>query len=218
MSAVRFQNRPPHGNQSVSFLPSSSASVIRPTASSNRSPGLSAPLTSTFLISNFITCVFLLVIHYCNITKLFHSVQGNCKVFSFFFMCPFFRLFSSANDAFSLINLLALSCTTGCILCRNWIKSPRLSPGSSTPTRATQSFPRNRGEGADSSSLCRRAVTHCPYITYILFSPSTCAGDRLLAFLNSANSSLVMVKNLLSLIIFLCVCSFDNNFQPHGVK
>src|SRR5690554_7591072 len=93
MSAVRFQNRPPHGNQSVSFLPSSSASVIRPTASSNRSPGLSAPRTSTFLISNFITVCVLMVIHSCNITKLFHSVQGNCKVFSFFFLHPPYQHF-----------------------------------------------------------------------------------------------------------------------------
>src|SRR5690554_4786350 len=138
------------------------------------------------------------------------------KFFHYSLCARFFRLFSSANDAFFLKNSSPLISTTGCILCRNWIKSARLSPGSSTPTRATQSFPRNWGSG--SPSLDSRAVTHCPYITYILFSPLTCAGDRLLAFLNSANSSLVRAKNLLSLIIFLCVCSFDNNFQPHGVK
>src|SRR5690554_4756333 len=141
------------------------------------------------------------------IAKFFHS--SLCARFS--------RLFISANDAFSLINLLALSSTTGCILCRNWIKSARLSPGSSTPTRATQSFPRNWGWAA-APSLYSRAVTHCPYITYILFSPLTCAGDRLLAFLYNPSSSSLRAKNLFSLIIFLRVYSFNNNLQPHGVK
>src|SRR5690554_660278 len=138
------------------------------------------------------------------------------KFFHYSLCARFFRLFSSANDAFFLKNSSPLISTTGCILCRNWIKSPRLSPGSSTPTRATQSFPRNWGSG--SPSLDSRAVTHCPYITYILFSPLTCAGDRLLAFLYNPSSSSLRAKNLLSLIIFLRVCSFDNNFQSHGVK